>query len=152
MPPARVPGSQSTWGALILAYAVFILIPVTEWMSGTLDPRIGAVVPAVTFFGWLSIHMLRRDQIFQLRILTAWQVAHAVGGLHAIRPWGGTTVPIYWTSAAIAVGCALVVVAISAVVEACEYRAGRTPSGLSLPPSRRLSGDPRETASRVPAE
>lgn len=58
MMPVRPVGTQSTLGALILAYAVFILIPLTEWISGTLDPRIGAIVPGVAFLGWLSIHLL----------------------------------------------------------------------------------------------
>lgn len=147
---SRAAGSASTWGSLILAYAVFALIPITEWLSGTLDPRIGALVPAVAFMGWLSIHALRRDQIFQLRILTAWQVAHVAGGLHAIRPWGGSPAAVYWTAAAIAVAGALLVVAVSAVVETFEYRTARMQSGPRRPPPA-MSARSRD-AFRTPAE
>lgn len=137
LPHVHQAGAQSTLGAMILAYVVFILIPLAEWISQTMDPRIGAVVPGVTFLGWMFLHLIRRDQMFQLRVLTTWQIAHVIVGLYAIKI--GVAAPIYWTSATMAVASALIVVAISAAIETYEYRVARTSTRTPLVPARRLS-------------
>jgi hypothetical protein len=138
----------SAASGILLAYAVFAMIPAAEWLSGSLDPCVGSIVPAVAFLGWLLIHMLRRDQIFQLRVLTAWQIAHTAGCMYVIRPWAGYSASVYWIAAAMAVGGAILVVAASAAVEAYEYRAARMAERHQQP--RRMP--PPRAQLRVPAE
>lgn len=136
--PAAPYGSQSTWSALFLAYAAFALIPAVEWLSWSVDPRIGAVAPALAFMVWLAIHAVRRDQLVQIRVLTAWQIGHVALGMHAIRPWGGTATLLYWTTASVAVACAVLVAAASAAVETYEYRRSRRQVVPPRPAPRRV--------------
>lgn len=112
--------------SLVLAYAVFLLIPLTAWVADVVDPRLAAVAPAVYFVGWLMLHFWRGDQIAQLRVLAAWQVFEMVSALYAMRPGSGVTHGgIYWNAALTATCAALLVVAICAIVEAGEFRSLR---------------------------
>lgn len=121
--------------SLLLGYAVFLLMPLTAWVSDMVDPRIAAAAPAIYFAGWLTIHGWRGDQIAQLRILAAWQIFQMVSSLYAMRP--GSAVShggIYWSAAMTATCAALLVVAISAIIEASEFRSVRI--ALKSPPRR----------------
>ena len=127
--------------SLLLGYAVFLLMPLTAWVSDMVDPRIAAAAPAIYFAGWLTIHGWRGDQIAQLRILAAWQIFQMVSSLYAMRP--GSAVShggIYWSAAMTATCAALLVVAISAIIEASEFRSVRIAS--KLPPLRAPAARP----------
>lgn len=136
----RVPSEPSVV-SLLLGYAVFLLMPLTAWVSEMVDPRIAAAAPAIYFAGWLTIHAWRGDQIAQLRILAAWQIFQMISSLYAMRPGaplshGG----IYWSAAMTATCAALLVVAVSAIVEAGQFRAVRIAS--KSPPQRALAERP----------
>lgn len=118
--------------SLFLAYSVFFLIPLTAWVSDMVDPRIAAAAPAIYFTGWLSIHGWRGDQLSQLRILAAWQLFQMASSLSAMRP--GSGIPhggIYWSAAVTAACASLFVVAVSAIVEASEFRVRTAPKPMA---------------------
>jgi hypothetical protein len=140
--PVRPPSPSKRGAAagsaisLILAYSVFLLIPLTAWVSDLVDPRIAAMAPTIYFLGWLSIHSWRRDQLAQLRILAAWQGFQLASALYAMKPGSSIHGGIFWNASVTAACASLFVVAVLAIVEAGEFRTVRNAQRSSQPPAR----------------
>jgi hypothetical protein len=122
--------------SLILAYSVFLLIPLTAWVSDLVDPRIAAMAPTIYFLGWLSIHSWRRDQLAQLRILAAWQGFQLATALYAMKSGSAAHGGIFWNASVTAACASLFVVAILAIVEAGEFRTVRNGQRAAQLPAR----------------